>query len=622
MFFTKHVSNFWCSNSSNHSNDTRFGGGWRNGAGYCGRQKLYREIPVVRLSVTALYPCLCYFDIIGGLQRPFALLTSTAHNATFLILLSILSRFLTFAINQVLLRYLSPTLLGLSSRLDLYSITILSFARESLRVACQRTPPDSNSSTASQARAVQSVVNLSYLAVVSGIPLIVGLSWLWLRPSSISALPENIRFNESLQIYALATFIELFTEPFFTLTQQTLSYRIRASAEFFATLARCFATCGSAIYASKAGIPIGVLPFAVGQFAWAVSLLGVYFWKTRTLTRGAGYSILPQGIDNMAKGKERVSSATLGYFDVTLLRLTGSLTLQSGLKYILTQGDSLLITALASLPDQGAYALASNYGGLIARTLFQPIEESSRNLFARLCSSTIPSPPQKEDSSNSKESKAELSQASHILTTILHLYTLLSVFATTLGPPLSPLLLTLVAGRNWSATSASTVLSAYCYYIPFLALNGVIESFIAAVATNKQLHQQSLFMGGFFVLFAGSAWVFIGQLGMGGRGVVWANCVNMGLRIVWGGVFIKTFFKERGLEFGFGKVMPSAASLAVAVVMPSLLKMRIGGAFLDRYGILGELVGVGGVGGVFVTVVLFFERKFLMECYRMLRPSR
>ena len=38
-----------------------------------------------------------------------------------------------------------------------------------------------------------------------------------------------------------------------------------------------------------------------------------------------------------------------------------------------------------------AFALASNYGGLLARLIFQPVEESSRNTFGRLlASSTSP----------------------------------------------------------------------------------------------------------------------------------------------------------------------------------------------------------------------------------------
>ncbi|KAH8981677.1 hypothetical protein EDB86DRAFT_2931631, partial [Lactarius hatsudake] len=42
----------------------------------------------------------------------------------------------------------------------------------------------------------------------------------------------------------------------------------------------------------------------------------------------------------------------------------------------LTEGDKLLISRLSPLADQGGYAIASNYGSLVARVVFQPIEES------------------------------------------------------------------------------------------------------------------------------------------------------------------------------------------------------------------------------------------------------
>lgn len=220
-----------------------------------------------------------------------------------------------------------------------------------------------------------------------------------------------------------------------------------------------------------------------------------------------------------------------------------SLSLQSGLKYFLTQGDSLLITTFASLTDQGAYALASNYGGLIARMLFQPIEESSRNLFARLCATS---------SKSSQPDQANVRQAKKVLTDILKLYNIIGLIACGIGPTVAPLLLRIVAGVRWADTEAGEVLATYCYYIPLLALNGVTEGFVAAVATNEELYVQSIYMGGFFAGFAGSTFVFMSVLKMGAEGLVWANCVNMALRIVWNISFIKGFFgrnEEVGLPF-------------------------------------------------------------------------
>lgn len=235
----------------------------------------------------------------------------------------------------------------------------------------------------------------------------------------------------------------------------------------------------------------------------------------------------------------------LSYFSQSLCTLGLNLYLQSGVKYILTQGDTLLITSLTTLSDQGAYALASNYGGLVARMLFQPIEEASRNLFAKLCAAKTP--PDPSNPTAKTRDHAAMTQASATLRDILHLYLLIGLLAAALGPSLAPPLLSLVAGAKWADTGAGDVLATYCYYIPLLALNGVTEAFVAAVASNADLRRQSVLMGFNFVAFAGAAWTFLRVLGWGAKGLVWANCANMGLRVVYNAWFIKGFFRREGV---------------------------------------------------------------------------
>lgn len=225
----------------------------------------------------------------------------------------------------------------------------------------------------------------------------------------------------------------------------------------------------------------------------------------------------------------------LGLFSAALSKLTLSLWIQDSFKYILTQGDSILITTLASLSDQGAYALASNYGGLIARMLFQPIEESSRNLLASLCA---------PDVNTGNPTSTGLAEAKRLLRMVLKLYNLIGLVAIAIGPALAPELLRLVAGARWADTEAGNVLSVYCYYIPFLAINGLTEAFVAAVASNAELGSQSLSMGLFFGAFAGAAWFFLQYMQMGAVGLVYANCVNMGLRIVYNTNFIDKYYTK------------------------------------------------------------------------------
>jgi oligosaccharide translocation protein RFT1 len=244
----------------------------------------------------------------------------------------------------------------------------------------------------------------------------------------------------------------------------------------------------------------------------------------------------------------------LQLFSQPLLKLSMSLTVQSSIKYVLTQGDSLLIASLASLQDQGAYALSSNYGGLIARMLFQPIEEASRNLFAKLCTSTSTTTTADIKTVHGKTPQIAshgIKQANATLTLILKSYSLISLLAFAAGPTAAPVLLSLVAGSRWADTGAGQVLGCYCYYIPLLAVNGVSEAFVAAVADNKQLYAQSVWMGGFFAAFAASAYLFLSVLGLGATGLVWANCVNMACRILFNLTFVGSFFEKRGQVCGF-----------------------------------------------------------------------
>jgi oligosaccharide translocation protein RFT1 len=49
-------------------------------------------------------------------------------------------------------------------------------------------------------------------------------------------------------------------------------------------------------------------------------------------------------------------------FDRVLLKLSSSMTMQSIVKHLLTEGDKLAVSRTSKLADQGGYAVASNYG--------------------------------------------------------------------------------------------------------------------------------------------------------------------------------------------------------------------------------------------------------------------
>ncbi len=497
--------------------------------------------------------------------------SSVVHGASLLIALQIASRAATFAANQLLLRFLTAQLLGVATQLEVYYLSVLFFARESLRVAIQRqggrTPPsgeDGSPSTPTSSSSSQSAVNLAYVSVLLGALVALLLGWLYLasvRASSVAATPYLV---PSLYIYAAAAVVELLSEPAFVVLQLRLQFRARAAAEAVATVLRCATTLGTAVLAARAGRDIGVLPFALGQMAYGVGLLAVYTRAGWALARGHGFSLRPR---RLAPAPSTEADYALQLFDRPTLHLASSMAAQSIVKHVLTQGDTFLVSVLSTPTAQGVYALANNYGGLVARLLFQPIEESSRSYFSRLLADDSlggageHEMKTKKTEADQKSAQPPAARAAHDLQMLLKLYLLFSLVATTLGPAAAAPFLAIVTGPRWAASgaAAAATLAAYVWYIQLLAVNGVAEAFVASVATEAEVHRQSAWMGVFSLVFGGAGYVCLRVLDGNAVGLVAANAINMACRIVWCLAFIRRYFAARGVSF-FGSTTKAASS--------------------------------------------------------------
>ncbi|RYP61154.1 hypothetical protein DL769_007836 [Monosporascus sp. CRB-8-3] len=520
---------------------------------------------------------------------------SAIRGASLLIVLQVASRAVTFVANQLLLRFLTAQLLGVSTQLEVYYLSVLFFARESLRVAIQRQGSSSRSSsatstsittadkssstaaaeetesdgedvdaTATAARDSQSVVNIAHLSLVLGLGAAVGLGWMYMR--YVDAATAGTPYLEtSLRIYGLAAILELLSEPAFVVLQHRLRFGPRAAAESTATFLRCVATFGAANWAWRHNLDLGVLPFACGQLAYGLGLLGMYAWYGLGLAWSEGFSLLPR---RATPERDDDNNYVLGYFYKPTLRLASSLTTQSLVKHVLTQGDTFLVSVLSDPRSQGVYALANNYGGLLARLVFQPIEESSRNYFSKLLSTdataATDSAEDVKPSGKNKSTQSAVARARDNLSALLRFYVLLGILVVSIGPYAAPLLVQIVAGSRWSASGAGGVLARYCLYIPLLAINGVAEAFVSSVATKDQIHRQSLWMGLFSVAFGVAGFAALRVLELGAAGLVYANAVNMACRIAWSAGFISRYFAGRGVGFAWGAVVPDGAALYVA----------------------------------------------------------
>ncbi|KAF4592231.1 oligosaccharidyl-lipid flippase [Ophiocordyceps camponoti-floridani] len=480
---------------------------------------------------------------------------SRLRGASLLITLQLTSRLITFTANQVfLLRHVTAPQLGHAARLEASAATVLFLARDGLRVAVPRV----------RRPEPQTLVNLGYLsAAVGAVVLAVGLlGWGGGRLGA--------GFAESAAV--LARCLVLFLA-------------VRSWAD------------GDGENEHR------VLPFALGQLAYALTLLITYTITLYRLASALKFSLLP-----------RASSS--GYLDGGAVRLAASVSAQGIVKHLLTQGDTLLVAVLAPPRVQGVYALANNYGGLLARLLFQPIEESCRGYFSLLLSPEKQSSTEKDDGP-SEAKVAAVVEASRSLAVLARLYLLLSVIVVSLGPFAAPPLLALVAGGRWSDAGAGRVLATYSLYVPFLALNGLAEAFVASVATERHLRRQSLAMAVFSIVFAVAAGLLMRVLGWGAHGLVVANMVNLLCRICWCAVFIKDYFGRRSHAFSLTALFPRHAFAAASAIAAVLVRLRL------HHGAESEpirtLAMVAAWAIPLLAITAFLERDLLLQCLHSVR---
>lgn len=206
--------------------------------------------------------------------------SAAAKGASTLIILQIASRALTFALNQILLRFLSPELLGASVQLEIFKIGIQYFSRESLRVAAERRSHGG----------IQAAINLSYLAILANIPL--GFAFAqWYQGTEL--MEQVLYFGEALRVNQLAAFLELLMEPAYTAVRQKMLYGTQAFAEGSSVILKTVTVFSIYFWAHSKGRDLGALPFALGEVANSITLVAVYWAWTIPKARAQGFNLLP-----------------------------------------------------------------------------------------------------------------------------------------------------------------------------------------------------------------------------------------------------------------------------------------------------------------------------------------
>ncbi|KAI0781536.1 Rft-1-domain-containing protein [Trametes elegans] len=549
------------------------------------------------------------------------LLTATVASGSSLMLLQLFSRIVTFVLNQALVRLVSPQVFGTTSiQFELLLSTILFLSREGVRNALLRASPTPEQSNEDSTKRL--VTNVSLLPVMLGIPTALLSAFIYLGTSS-STTSSQPHFRTSVALYALAALFELLSEPMYIRTQNELRFHVRVRAEGTAVLLKTITT-----FLVLVGAPEdwALIAFALGQTVYGMTMLVSFllachdnldFFPKRVATTVQHRYVLFRAFLYPLRSTESL------LFEPTLFSLSVAMTGQSVVKHFLTEGDKFLVSRLSPLADQGGYAIAANYGSLIARIVFQPIEETARVFFSKALHNASTG----RDSILTAKSKESFQTAATVLLTLLLAFTHLLLLAVTFGPPYLPLAVSLILPRKYLATSAPSILHVYVYYIPMMAFNGVLEAFLASAASPADLRAQSRWMLVFSAAFVAAAVGFAQGLAMGDAGLVWANVANLTLRAAYAWAFVRRFFRDAGAADAvrWRRAVPpfpvlSAFAVAAAMVRASAIKYRdVPTNILAQKGHLatGMICALGCV----LTCVLF-ERETVKQLVGSLRKTR
>ncbi|KAJ7168323.1 Rft protein-domain-containing protein [Mycena crocata] len=494
----------------------------------------------------------------------------SSRQLTSLIGLQVLSRGVTFLLNQALFRLASPHAFGTAAiQFELISSTILFLSREGVRNALLRVKRTDDGSWNGR--------NLSLLPSLIGIPLALATSFGYAHFAAQETRNQP-GFYGGIGVYAFAAVMELWCEPMHNLAMAETKTHVRVRAEGTGVVCKTLVTFLVLLYDWKEDMDgaLALMAFAMGQLSYSLCLLCVYL---------SHYGLLAYPFR---------SNSPTNAVDDQILHLSLTMTSQSVIKHFLTEGDKLVLGSFSPLRDQGGYAIAVNYGmlwasilpahsnppsgSLIARIIFQPIEETSRMSFSRMLA-----PPAGNEA---------LQQASQALVTLLSIQTSFSLILLIFGTSYLPIVLPVLLPRQYLSTSAPAVLSAWVWYIPVLALNGGLEAFISSASTPRDLNRQSWWMAAFSVLYIGAAIQLYGWQ-FGDTSLVFANIINLSARIAYAVHFVSAFFSSHSARSSlrWRKALPGwrlcfVCCMSWAVVRQSERRLdvfetatRVGGGF-------------------------------------------
>ncbi|TMW65515.1 hypothetical protein Poli38472_008157 [Pythium oligandrum] len=528
-----------------------------------------------------------------------------------------LQKILTFAINSFILRRLHLSVTGaVTVQFELVLASVFLF-RDAFRLAFLRMPSLLDPSSSDVRTRQQRVVNAAWLSTLVSWLLAVGIAALMIAREDNEAKARDAQqglqgYTRVLVMYCVAAMLEAAAEPMYLLAHSSVLVGWQVSAQGMGFLMRALV--------QYVGIFLlqldGLLSYGIAEIAYAATLFVVFasfFYRKLGENRRANLPVMQSLTELLPRP---AAGSNDGLFDAETLTLLVPLTLQSVVKYLLTEGDKWVLSLFTTMQQMGIYGIVFHLGSLVPRIVFFPLEEATKTIVSKM----------------SRERPDDVAQTQRFVLVLLKVLHVIGMVFICFGVNYAYTLVVLLYGLEKAQGGVASALAMYCVYIPFLGLNGVCEAFVHAVGDKHQLMRLNQLMGVFFLLYATSAMLFMWGLQLDTVGIILANCVNMSCRILYCLPFMARYFANASTD----KPVQQGLSVVLAFWRQALPDRLVLVAFLGSFGIgavsqrlllaqeswlhHGMHVAVGGVCFVAVLLAMYRrERHLLLHDLRQLR---
>jgi oligosaccharide translocation protein RFT1 len=377
----------------------------------------------------------------------------------------------------------------------------------------------------------------------------------------------------------------------------------RARADLVAVSVRCLCTYLFVVY-----LDLGVLGFGLAQVGYGLSH---FITVSCSITSGdisrPFKAFLPYFLPHGTEG-----GMFGGHVAIEALHMTAS----SLLKHLLTEADKIALSLSATSYDQGVYAVVANYGSLVARIVYQPLEESCRIAFSQMATDVEPGQGQGQGSSTS-----HMEELINLLVSVLRLIILFGGIFPVFGPCYASIAIQVLLGGRWFSQETIRSLSAFCFYLLVMGVNGVTEAFVQGVSSTGLMSSVNICLLLSSLAFVLSAPLLIHHYGT--SGLITANAFSMSVRILFNVSYIWTYISSRASPHIATQRLLSALPSAIEIgsVLLTSAVIRVSSNRFDASPFTLVSIGVHILVGVvcfssLLSVVLFSHKSEFVALFR------